>query len=103
MALVIGDEVLREANLSEADARVEIACRFYAAERLSFESAIQLAGLGPSEFSTALATRGISRRESNGLSLDDQYAAGYERIPEDASETAALQVASAIRFALDLK
>ena len=90
MPLVIGDEVLREANLSEADARVEIACGFYAAERLSFELATQLAGLSPAEFCTALAARGIPRRDSNGLALDDQYAAGYARIPENASDAAAL-------------
>jgi hypothetical protein len=86
MPLVIDDEILHEANLSEADARVEFARRLFESGRLSIASAARLAGLDTAEFSTPVA--GSARPDQpNG---DAAYAAGYQRIPEVASESAAM-------------
>lgn len=89
MPLVIGDDILREAKLTEAEARVEFACRLYAAERLSFESAVHLSGLSPERLHAALASRGILD-EAGQQTLDEQYARGYERLPEDPADSQAL-------------
>jgi predicted HTH domain antitoxin len=61
MPLVIPDEVLRAADMSESEARVEVACRFFDAGRLSFGHAADAAGLSHIEFSDALAKRSIPR------------------------------------------
>ena len=89
MPLVIGDDILREANLTESDVRVEIACRLYAADRLSFGSAVHLSGLTSERFQAALVNRGILD-EACEQTLDEHYANGYERIPEDPAESQGL-------------
>jgi predicted HTH domain antitoxin len=45
MPLTIPDSVLEQAGLSEAQARVEIACRLFEMRRLSLWQAAQWAGL----------------------------------------------------------
>jgi predicted HTH domain antitoxin len=90
MPLIIGDEILQEANLTESDARVEIACRLYAAGRLSFVSAVRLSGLSSDRFRDALATRSIGSDGPEQQILDQQYAEGYARFPENSAEFAAL-------------
>jgi predicted HTH domain antitoxin len=45
MPLTIPDEVLSQAGLTEAEARLEFACRLFDAGRLSIHQAAKLAGL----------------------------------------------------------
>ena len=59
MPVVIPDEVLQQAGLSEHEARVEIACRLFQAEKLDLCQATRLSGMGRSEFEYELITRGI--------------------------------------------
>ena len=59
MPLIIPDEALEAAGLSEQDARVEIACRLFEAGRLSSGAAARLAELDRSGFETALLDREI--------------------------------------------
>lgn len=60
MPLVISDETLRHAKLDEHEARVEIACLLYKAERLDLWPAAQLAGLSRVEMEDELMRRGIA-------------------------------------------
>lgn len=59
MPLTISDAFLSEAGLGEAEARIEIACRLYDAERLAFCPAIRWSGLTRGEFEDALRERGL--------------------------------------------
>ena len=59
MPVVISDEILAEAGLSEREALIEIACRLFQADKLSLAPAARLAGLGRSEFEYELITRRI--------------------------------------------
>ena len=45
MPLVISDEALQEAGLTEGDALLEFACRLFDAEKMTLWSAAKLAGL----------------------------------------------------------
>jgi predicted HTH domain antitoxin len=60
MPVVISDETLQQAGLSERDARIEIACRLFDAEKLQLWPAAQLAGLSRVEFESELMSRGIA-------------------------------------------
>jgi predicted HTH domain antitoxin len=57
MPLTIPDELLEEAGLSEPEARIEIACRFYDAGKLTMPQATHWAGLSRTEFEAALLHR----------------------------------------------
>ena len=59
MPLVIADETLRTAGLTAAEAKVEIACRWFDAGKLSFSHAAGLAGSGEIEFEAHLRVRGL--------------------------------------------
>jgi predicted HTH domain antitoxin len=59
MPLIIEDHVLKEAGLSEQEAKVEIACRLYEAKRLSKRAAGEFAGLDRIDFALELGKRGI--------------------------------------------
>jgi len=59
MPFTISDEMLKQAGLGEQDARVEIACRLYDAERLSLHQAARWAGLDRTGIETALLSRGL--------------------------------------------
>lgn len=61
MPLVISDETLHAAGLSEQDARLEFACRLFDAGKLSFGHAAQLAGVDELEFERQLTARGLPR------------------------------------------
>jgi predicted HTH domain antitoxin len=87
MPLIISDDILKEAKLTEADVRLEIASTLYTSGRLSLRSAARLAGLDGSEFSTRMSAITMSAED---LKSDGEYAAGYARIPEDASESSAV-------------
>ncbi len=59
MPVVISDEVLKQANLSEREALIEIACRLYDAGKLTFRQADLLAGLSRNEMEAELCRRGL--------------------------------------------
>lgn len=61
MPVVISDEVLRQANLTEREALIEIACRLFDAGKLSFAHAAELARLPALEMEDALRARGVPR------------------------------------------
>ncbi len=59
MPVVISDETLREAGLTEREAVVEIACRLFDAGKLRSGPAAKLAGLSRAEFEGELMGRKI--------------------------------------------
>lgn len=59
MPLVIDDQFLEKAGLSEREARIEIACRLYAAGKWDKKSAREFCGLDRIEFWMELGRRGI--------------------------------------------
>jgi predicted HTH domain antitoxin len=60
MPLVISDETLRDAKLTEREARIEIACRLFDAGRLSLPAAGRLAGLERNAMEHELRLRHIA-------------------------------------------
>ena len=60
MPLLIPDETLRDAKMTEAEARIEIACRLFDAGRLSLPAAGRLAGLDRNAMEHELRTRQIA-------------------------------------------
>jgi predicted HTH domain antitoxin len=60
MPLVISDEALRDAGLTEGDALVEFACRLFDANKITLWSAAKLAGLTRVAFEQALRERKIA-------------------------------------------
>ena len=59
MPVIIPDEVLHQAGLSEREALIEIACRFFDAEKLHLWPAAKLAGMTRVEFEEELRKRKI--------------------------------------------
>jgi predicted HTH domain antitoxin len=59
MPLVISDEVLQQAGLSEREALIEIACRLFDLEKLELWPAAKLAGLSRVEMENELFRRKI--------------------------------------------
>jgi predicted HTH domain antitoxin len=59
MPLVITDEELEAMNMGERDARIEIACRLFDAERLSLPAAGKFAGISRSAMEGELTRRAI--------------------------------------------
>lgn len=59
MSLVISDDVLQAAKISEADLMREIAVLLFQQERITLGKASQLAGLDQIEFQQLLAARNI--------------------------------------------
>jgi predicted HTH domain antitoxin len=59
MPVVISDETLKAAGLTEREAVVEFACRFFDANKLALWPAAKLAGLSRSEFEQELMNRKI--------------------------------------------
>jgi predicted HTH domain antitoxin len=68
MPVIIPDETLRQAGLTEKEALVEIACRLFDAEKLHLSPAAQLAGMNRGEFESALISRGIAIHR-----IDEEY------------------------------
>jgi predicted HTH domain antitoxin len=57
----IPDDVLKQAGLTERDARIEVACRLYDAGKLTLFAARQVAGLSHrDEMEDELISRGIA-------------------------------------------
>jgi predicted HTH domain antitoxin len=59
MPVTIPDDILEEAGLTEQEARLEVACRLYDAEKLTLFSAARLAGLSRGRFEDELRARKI--------------------------------------------
>ncbi len=57
MPVLLDDELLADAGLSEREARIEIACRLYDAGRLTMPQATRWARLTRTEFEAALLER----------------------------------------------
>jgi predicted HTH domain antitoxin len=68
MPLIISDETLKQAGLSERDMKIEIACRLFDAGKLILWPAAQLAGLNRGEFEAALISRSIAPYR-----MDEEY------------------------------
>jgi predicted HTH domain antitoxin len=75
MPLIIPDETLKEAGLSEREALVEFACRMFDAGRLTLWSAARLAGLGRASFEGELRARGIAAYRPGPGDLAEDLAA----------------------------
>jgi predicted HTH domain antitoxin len=71
MPLTIPDEILQSAGLSEAEARVEIACRRFDAEKLSLRPAAKWVGMSRGQFEDELLRRKIPIYRTTLQDLDD--------------------------------
>jgi predicted HTH domain antitoxin len=71
MPLVIDDQTLREVGLTEAEARLELACRLFETGRLDLWPAARLAGLSKLDFAFELGGRGIDAFRYGPKDLDD--------------------------------
>ena len=61
MPLVIPENMLHAAGMSEAEAKVEIACQWFDAGKLAIGYAARLAGLSELEFEMQLKARSLPR------------------------------------------
>jgi predicted HTH domain antitoxin len=61
MPLVIPDEALKAAGMNEHEAKIEIACRWFDAGKLTIGHAARLAGMSELDFEKQLEQRGIPR------------------------------------------
>jgi predicted HTH domain antitoxin len=68
MPVTVPDQLLSEAGLSEADARLEIVCRLYDAGKLTMPQATRWAGISRVELESALLERHLPL-----LRIDDTY------------------------------
>jgi predicted HTH domain antitoxin len=75
MPIVISDETLREAGLTEREAAVEIACHLFDTGKLALWPAARLAGLSRSDFEAALGLRKIAVYRPTVEDLADDLAA----------------------------
>jgi predicted HTH domain antitoxin len=60
MPVVISDEAIREAGLSEQEMLVEFACHLFDKRKLTLPSAVRMAGLSRVAFEQELRARGIA-------------------------------------------
>jgi predicted HTH domain antitoxin len=75
MPLIISDAALREAGLTESDARIEFACRLFDADKLTLWGAAKLAGLSRVAFEEELRIRQIAWLRPKVQDLTDELAA----------------------------
>ena len=68
MPVTVPDQLLSEAGLSEAEAKLEIACRLYDAGKLTMPQATRWAEISRSEFESALLERHLPL-----VRIDDTY------------------------------
>lgn len=68
MPVTVPDQLLSEAGLSEAEAKLEIACRLYDAGKLTMPQATRWAGISRVEFERALLERHLPL-----IRIDDSY------------------------------
>ncbi len=79
MPVIISDETLKLAGLTEQEMKIEIACRLFDAGKLHLWPAAQMAGMSRIDFETALTTRGIApyRMEEQYIREELEYAAQF--------------------------
>ena len=70
MPLIISDETLHAAGMSEEDAKTEIACRWFDTGKLTIGHAARFAGLSETEFEAQLERRGLPRYRYTEEMLD---------------------------------
>jgi predicted HTH domain antitoxin len=75
MPVVISDEILKQAGLTEREAVVEIACRLFDAGKLALWPAAKMAGMGRSEFEAELGRRKIAVYRPTEQDLAEELAA----------------------------
>jgi predicted HTH domain antitoxin len=68
MPVIIPDETLKQAGLTEKEALIEIACGLFDADKLHLWPAAQLAGMSRGEFESVLMSRGIAIHR-----IDEEY------------------------------
>ena len=68
MPVIIPDETLKQAGLTEKEALIEIACGLFDADKLPLWPAAQLAGMSRGEFESVLMSRGIAVHR-----IDEEY------------------------------
>lgn len=59
MCLLIPDNILQQAGVTEREALAELACRLFDADKLDFNAAARLAKLDRSGFESELRARGL--------------------------------------------
>ncbi len=74
MPVVISDETLRQAGLSESEALVEIACRMFDIGKLHLWPAAKMAGMSRVEFEQELTNRQIAIQRPMLQDLADDIA-----------------------------
>lgn len=74
MPLLISDALLESAGLSETEAKLEIACRLYDAERLSLAEAMRWAGVDRTALEEGLLERGLPIYRVTAADLADDAA-----------------------------
>ncbi len=74
MPMIIDDQLLEAAGLTEQDARIEVACRMYDAEKLTMLQAMRWSGLRRVDFECALIDRGLPVYKVTRQDLDDDMA-----------------------------
>lgn len=75
MPLVISDDVLNQADLTEREALIEFACRLFDAGRLSIGHAGRVVGLSEIEMEAELAKRDIPRYRYTSEMFDQDIVA----------------------------
>jgi predicted HTH domain antitoxin len=71
MSLVIPDDILKAANLSENSFRIELACWMYQKEFFTLEQGAKFASLSQMEFMKELGNRNIEWNYSTGELHED--------------------------------
>ncbi len=66
MSFTISDETLRHANITEQEAKIELACRLFDIDKLALWSAAQLAGLRWKKLCDSEKLRSIGSTRSIG-------------------------------------
>ena len=59
MGLLLPDDILKQAGVTEKDALAELACRLFDSDKLDFPTAARLAGLDRVGFERELRARGL--------------------------------------------
>jgi predicted HTH domain antitoxin len=77
MPVVLSDEQLQAAHLTEAEARLELAIALYVQERVSQVQASHIAGISYFDFARARSERGIPVHYDMQMLEEDLRQAGY--------------------------
>lgn len=75
MALTLSDEVLKEAGMTEEEARIEIACRLFEAGKFALWPAARFAGLTRTQLEGELLGRHIPLYRPTIADIDAEMAA----------------------------